>query len=154
MCFYEDSMHVCMNICVCVYVRVIVGDVCMFMCILIDICVYVCVCAWVCACLILHENKCEMLRSFIKTLVFMQTWMCTHSHIPSSSGQGWTSLTWAPLTWAGPRWPEPARGLFKNNGLLSAIYIIHSVLIVTYRVIWEVKKLLCDKRSIIDRWKS
>ena len=25
--FYEDSMHVCMNICVCVYVRVIEGDV-------------------------------------------------------------------------------------------------------------------------------
>ena len=43
-CFYEDSMHVCMNICVCVYVRIIGGNVCMFMCILIYVCVYMCVC--------------------------------------------------------------------------------------------------------------
>ena len=47
MCFYEDSMHVCMNICVCIYVRVIGRDVCMFMCMLIYVCVHVCMCVHV-----------------------------------------------------------------------------------------------------------
>ena len=42
--FYEDSMDVYMNICVCVYVSVIGGDVCIFMCIVIYVRVYMCVC--------------------------------------------------------------------------------------------------------------
>ena len=46
MCFYEDSMHVCMNICVCVYVHVIGGDMCKFICVGLSmyVCVHVCMC--------------------------------------------------------------------------------------------------------------
>ena len=64
MCFYEDSMHVCMNICVCIYVHMIGENVCMFVFVNLCMCVHVCMCV----CSILHENKCEMLRSFIKTI--------------------------------------------------------------------------------------
>jgi len=49
-CFYEDSMHICFNICVCVYVCVIGGDVYMFICVCqsMYVCVHVCMCVRVC----------------------------------------------------------------------------------------------------------
>ena len=68
MCFYEDSMHVCMNICVCVYVRVIEGDVYVYMCMLIYVCVSKCV--YVCECV--HVQFC------MKTNVLMNERSISH----------------------------------------------------------------------------
>ena len=62
-------MYVCMNICVCVYVRVIGGDVCMFMCMLIYVCVSTCV----------YLCECVDVQFCMKTNILMNERSISHS---------------------------------------------------------------------------